>query len=116
MGRKGWLRAMLPFVACLMLVLVGWTGTANAGGNGTCIDVPQTEMAMHVAVDCDQVPADADKNFPHHHAACHGHCVATPGESRVAIALPPRPVGFTHETAPLWLSHQGDAALRPPQA
>ena len=110
------MRKLLPFLVCLMLVLTGWTGMAHATETGACLEAPQAQTAMHVAGDCDEVPADADKGYPHHHAACHGHCVATPADSRVAVALTDGWVGFTRDPAPLWLAHQGDPALRPPQA
>ena len=35
-------------------------------------------MAAHAPGDGDEVPADADKGYPHHHASCHEHHVNTP--------------------------------------
>jgi hypothetical protein len=110
------MRALLPFFACLMLVLTGWTGVAHATESIRCIETSQVDAAMHMYGDCDEVPADADKGYPHHHAACHGHHVATPAEHSVAVTLNGGWADFTGHKAPIWLAHQGDPALRPPQA
>ena len=110
------MRKLLPFLACLMLVLTGWTGIAHAAEGVACIEALQANAAMEMAGDCDEVPADADKSYPHHHAACHGHQVATPAEASVTVALTYRWTEFASHKAPLWLAHQSDPALRPPQA
>ncbi|KQN89977.1 hypothetical protein ASE95_14695 [Sphingomonas sp. Leaf231] len=99
-----------------MLVLTGWTGIAHAAEGVACIEAPQANAAIEMAGDCDEVPADADKSYPHHHAACHGHQVATPAEASVTVALTYRWTEFASHKAPLWLAHQSDPALRPPQA
>jgi hypothetical protein len=110
------MRKLLPFIVCLMLVLTGWTGIAHANESMACIEVAQVDAAMHMAGDSDEVPADADKGYPHHHATCHGHHVAAPAESNVAVALTDRRAEFASDKARLWLTHQSDPALRPPQA
>lgn len=114
MSRK--MRKLLPFLACLMLVLTGWTGVAHAAETVACVEAPQMDTAMHMAGACDEVPADADKGYPHHHAACHGHHVAAPAENSVATTLTDSWAEFASHKAPLWLAHQSDPALRPPQA
>ena len=110
------MRKLLPFLACLMLVLTGWNGVAHAAESMACVEVQQTDAAMHMAGDCDEVPADADKGYPHHHATCHGHHVAAPAESSVAVKLTERWAEFPRDKAQPWLTHLGDTALRPPQA
>ncbi len=110
------MRKLLPFLACLMLVLTGWAGVAHAAESVACVEAAQTDTAMHMAGDCDEVPADAEKGCPHHHAACHGHHVAAPAENNVTVALVDRWAEFASHKALLWLAHQGDPALRPPQA
>lgn len=110
------MRKLLPFFLCLMLVLTGWTGVAHATENGACLDAPQAQTAMHAAGDCDEVPADADKGYRHHHAACHGHCVTAPAESPITVSMTGAWVEFESEPTSLGLAHQDDPALRPPQA
>lgn len=110
------MRKLLPFLACLMVVLTGWTGVAHATENVACLEMVQAATAMHMTGDCDEVSADADKGYPHHHPACHGYHVATPIASGIAITSVDRWAEFASHKTPVWLTHQGDAALRPPQA
>lgn len=110
------MRKLLPFLACLMLVLTGWAGMAQATESVGCIETSQVNTIMHMARDCDEVPADADKGYPHHHTVCHGHHVAAPAEHNVDVALIDNWAEFASHKAPLWLAHQSDPALRPPQA
>ncbi|MGU3314044.1 hypothetical protein ACLBWH_00720 [Sphingomonas sp. M6A6_1c] len=110
------MRRLLPFLACLMLVLTGWSGMVHAAETVTCMEMPHAMAGMHVADSCDQPANDARKGFPAHHAACHGHHVATPaiGDVRfervlisptfTRVALPDVPQRWTNRT------------LRPPQA
>lgn len=110
-------RWLLTFVAGMMLLMsIGMGGIAHAAETSGCLDAPQAQTALHAAGDCDEVPADDHKGYPHHHAACHGHCAATPAESRVAVTLIDQPIAFEIEKTPLRIAHQGDPALRPPQA
>ena len=110
------MQKLLPFLVCLTVVLTAWTGMAHAAESVRCLEDVQVDAAMPMAGDCDEVPADADNGYPHHHAACHGHHVAAPTQSSVAIAPVERFADFTSPTAPLWLAYQSDPALRPPQA
>jgi len=79
------MRALLPFIACLMLVLAGWASVAHAaeaaGGSIAGIAITQ-----HLPGDGDEVPADRDNALPHHHGLCHGHDLGTP-----AAAVAPLP-------------------------
>lgn len=77
-----------------------------------------TSMSLiaHFDGDGDQVPADADKAFPHHHANCHGHDIGVPtirDAVRIDLSLMPKQ-GIGHDLA--IASHPSDPALRPPQA
>jgi len=45
-----------------------------AGGQ----EVTETTHWLHAEGDADQVPPDADKDYPHHHNVCHGHELAAP--------------------------------------
>lgn len=41
-------------------------------------DVSTATQWLHTDSDHDQVPADSDKDYPHHHTVCHGHDLAAP--------------------------------------
>ncbi len=45
-------------------------------------EVTEATQWMHSAGDHDEVPADADKNYPHHHNQCQGHDLAAPLKTR----------------------------------
>jgi len=65
--------------AILMLCLfVGMVGGSIAHAAETGGEPSSATAWLHVAGDADEVPADADKNTPHHHDLCHGHDLATP--------------------------------------
>src|SRR3546814_4100455 len=70
-GKGGFVRAFLPLLTCLMLVLTSFSGMAHAadlaGGS-----IAGVEFTIHTDGDIDQVPSDSDKNVPHHHNYCHG--------------------------------------------
>lgn len=104
------MRSVLTLLASLMLVMTAWGGAAQAAGS-VC-----AEMTAHVAGDCDEVPADADKNYPHCHTNCHGHHVAAPMPTRALGRF----AGMTRAYAPAAPStltaHQVARMLRPPQA
>jgi hypothetical protein len=109
------MRKLLPLLACLMLVLTTWAGMAHAA-EASGVEMSRTEMAAHAPGDGDEVPADADKGYPHHHASCHEHHVNTPivlttisqtaAASRMPSAVCSRALS----------GHDTEAALRPPQA
>lgn len=105
-----------------MLVLsLGMSATAHA------MERPDVTAASHAAMadivsnghtpgDADQVPADGDKGYPHHHGGCHGDHVAAPVKIGSAIALHDlrmAPVSAGRSMRPL---STADPALRPPQA
>jgi hypothetical protein len=109
------MRKLVPFLACMMLVLTTWAGMAHAAEAGG-VEMSRTEMAAHAPGDGDEVPADADKGYPHHHASCHEHHVNTPIIETAAI-----PILAASTLPPADLSralsgHDPEAALRPPQA
>ncbi|WP_294216261.1 hypothetical protein [uncultured Sphingomonas sp.] len=109
------MRKLVPFLACLMLVLTTWAGMAHAAEAGG-VETSRLEMAAHAPGDGDEVPADSDKGYPHHHASCHEHHVNTPTVRAASIPVAvtstmPSPV---HSRA---LSGRDiEADLRPPQA
>ena len=103
--------------ACLAVFLsLGVGAVTQAMEPIVCIDANSAAEIGHVDGDGDQVPADSDKGYPHHHGSCHGHHVATPMEkaesfeqdSVGSIMRPGQAIALA--TAAI------DPALRPPQA
>jgi len=109
------MRKLVPFLACLMLVLTTWAGMAHAAETGG-VEMSMIELAAHAPGDGDEVPADADKGYPHHHASCHEHHVNTPivrtTIDATVAASTVRPAVLSRALS----EHDGEAALRPPQA
>ncbi len=109
------MRKLLPFLACLMLVLTMWAGMTHAA-EASGVETGRTEMAAHAPGDGDEVPADADRGYPHHHASCHEHNVDTPivrttiGPTVAASSIP-----LASRSRAL-TGHDPETALRPPQA
>lgn len=109
-------RKLLPFLACLMLVLTAWTGVAKAMEPTGCAEMAQTHMTTPIAADCDMVPPDADHGYPHHHGGCHSHFVADVSATPTSLD---RARATSSLAAELFLPLTGStaaAALRPPQA
>lgn len=110
------MRALLPFLACLMLVLTSLTSIAHAteapdGG------VSATEMAAwHSPGDADEVQGDPDKDTPHHHSICHGHDVAASARLPVAPTAHRVPALLHPAAAAGLAARMIDTPLRPPIA
>ncbi len=109
------MRKLVPFLACLMLVLTTWAGMAHAAEVGG-VETSRAEMLAHTPGDGDEVPADADKGYPHHHANCHEHHANTPtvraavSAIDVAATMPPR------SRIHVLRGRTTEADLRPPEA
>ncbi|MDQ8757617.1 hypothetical protein RCO27_15410 [Sphingosinicella sp. LHD-64] len=63
---------------------------AELAGNG---EVTAATEWLHADGDHDEVPADTDKGYPHHHNSCHGHDLAAPLKAS-------RPAGFGRADVP----------------
>ncbi len=104
----------LVLTLCLFAGLAGGSisHAAEIAGGG---EVAAADAWQHAEGDHDEVPADADKNYPHHHSLCHGHDMAAPmkacGPGGFARAALPRPAADAAPTgaAPAF-------PLRPPIA
>lgn len=105
---------MLALFACLMLVMTTWSGIAQAT-DPACSETAD-QVAVHVADDCDEVPADADKNYPHCHTGCHGHHVTAPIPARAVDTAFPATRTYAPAAELTLAAHQADQMLRPPQA
>lgn len=110
------MRRILPFISSLMLILVLWTGSvAHAAEAMGCAEISSSATG-HFDGDSDEVPSDGDKATPHHHSACHGHCVGAPLDTQKASQ--PRIASSSLIAAPTEF-HSGNSpgtALRPPIA
>ena len=78
-------RALTLLLAAILTLTMGVGTVAHAMEPVISFDnVAAAEMG-HTPGDADQVPADSDKGYPHHHAECHGHQI---GEPERACASP----------------------------
>lgn len=108
---------LLSLLLGLALFVSMGLGVAAHAAEQMCIPgVEASAGAGHVEGDSDQVPADAEKGYPHHHGGCHGHHVAMPFDTEpqsvsVASAARLRPGMFA--AAP---DKAAETALRPPIA
>ncbi len=110
------MRRLLPFFACLMLVLTAWVGVAHAAEVGGCIETSQYEAASHVDGDGDQVAADTDKGYPHHHGSCHAHHMSAPDADTLSGTSGPASAELASFNDATLIGRDADTALRPPQA
>lgn len=111
----------MPRLSALILSLIlaltlGLGSVAHAAEGVSGAEVPQSLAWAHSEKDGDQVPADSDKGYPHHHMSCHGDHVGVP-----ITPEPVLPVSALRACPAEW--EQGpitpastDPALRPPQA
>jgi hypothetical protein len=108
---------LFSLFACIaLLVSLGTGSLTHALEPIGCIDASQSLSDDHSAGDADQVPADAEKAYPHHHGGCHGHHLAAPLDSAgMAIVSPARSAPFGWQTA-LAADAPTHSALRPPIA
>lgn len=68
------MRAILKLAAVLYLVASLMAGSvAHAVETGGAGETTAAAAWLHAEGDHDQVPADADRDYPHHHTVCHGH-------------------------------------------
>ncbi|KQM85157.1 hypothetical protein ASE67_15965 [Sphingomonas sp. Leaf23] len=109
------MRALMPFLACLMLVLAGWSAMAHAaeptGGRAAGI-----ELSLHQPGDGDEVPGDGDNALPHHHNGCHAHDLGTPAMA-VAVQAHAPDLSTGHRWDATRLAGLHDSVLpRPPRA
>ena len=106
-------RLLAILLSLFLSVNLAYGAVAHAMEPAVSIDNGVALSMGHTPGDADQVPADSDKGYPHHHAGCHGHQVgepareyASPTTCVVKIAILPAandkvaPVRFTPENRP----------------
>ena len=111
------MRRFSALFACLMLVLsLGLGSVAHATEGVRCAGTTATSSFEHSEGDVDQVPADAEKDYPHHHGGCHGHHAGVPiAADPVSLVGSAGMIVFAGGNAPK-APVSSDPALRPPQA
>lgn len=108
------MRSVFTLLACLMMVMTVWGSSAQAAALPCSETVDQ--VAVHMAGDCDEVPADADKNYPHCHTGCHGHHVATPVTAHASARTMDAVRAYATVGSTTLTAHRPKRTLRPPQA
>jgi hypothetical protein len=104
------------FLYLMLALSLGLGSTAHATEGVTCLDARTAASLGHSNGDGDQVPADAGKAYPHHHAGCHGHHVLAPTTPDPVVAvtvLSTRLLPWNNSRIALASS---GPALRPPKA
>lgn len=116
------MRSLLNTLAGLMLVFsLQTTAMAHAMERPDVSLSAQAPIATQIAEghtpgDADQVPADGDKGYPHHHGGCHGDHFAQPVKFASAtwtLGVRQTPISEVRTILP---RSTADPALRPPQA
>jgi hypothetical protein len=110
------MRRLLASILCFLLASTLSVGAiAHASEPVTCVETSAASSLDHADGDGDQVPADSEKGYPHHHGGCHGHHIGVP------IASDPVQHGVDRRIMRLsWEQAHGvglitDPALRPPR-
>ncbi len=80
------LLALAVFCASLSLAM---GAVAHAAEPIACIDATTAQSMGHSPGDSDEVPADSDKGYPHHHGGCQVHQQAVDRVAELQIALAP---------------------------
>ncbi len=110
------MRRLSALYLCLMLALSLGFGSVAHAAEGPGAELSTATSIGHADGDGDQVPADSEKGYPHHHGGCHGHDLGVPvTPNRVASIAGPRATPTAWYNVPMALPHS-DPALRPPQA
>ena len=109
-------RLLAMFMGLLLASSLGLGSIAHANEPVTCVESSAASSFDHADGDGDQVPADAEKGYPHHHGGCHGHHVGVPITSDPTHHSADRrvqPVSWDHDRT---AGATADPALRPPRA
>lgn len=114
--RAGPMPRLAALFLCLMLVLSLGFGSVAHAAEGPGVEVSTATSIGHADGDGDQVPADSQKGYPHHHGGCHGHDAGVPmALDPVASVTGLRVALSAWDKGPMPRA-PSDPALRPPQA
>jgi hypothetical protein len=111
------MKRWITLFACLAVFLsFGMGSIAHAMEPIVCLDANTAAETGHAEGDGDQVPADSDKGYPHHHGSCHGHHVAAPMAKTDPVTQDLAASVIRPKLATAMATAADDPALRPPQA
>jgi hypothetical protein len=114
--RAGPMQRLSALFLCLMLALSLGFGSVAHAAEGPGVEVSTATSIGHADGDGDQVPADSQKGYPHHHGGCHGHDIGVPmTPNAVTTVAGLRATLSAWDKGPVPLA-PSDPALRPPQA
>lgn len=109
-------RLLALFLSALLMLSLGLGSVAHATESARCIDSTSASSLEHSDGDADQVPADADSAYPHHHGGCHGHHIGVPFEADPVDSMAGLSMAPVAQNDDLTTAAPLDTALRPPQA
>ena len=109
-------RLLSLLIGLALLVSMGLDLAAHANEQLCIPGVEATAEAGHIDGDADQVPADSEKGYSHHHGGCHDHHVALPFEAEEQLLLVSRAALLSPATDISAVAGLLDTALRPPIA
>lgn len=109
-------RVLLLLMAFFVSLSITTAAVAHAMEPVTCIDSTTAQNMGHSSGDGDQVPADSEKGYPHHHGGCHAHQLADRVvEPQMAVMMniqSMQPIAFVQSVS----ASPADPAIRPPIA
>lgn len=110
-------RSVLTLLTALALLMTLALGpAAHASIPVPCGKATASATDVHFEGDADEVPADEDAGFPHHHGPSHDHQVGTALEGVEAAALVMGPSPRWARASAAYVASDSDPALRPPRA
>ena len=104
------------FLSLTIALAFGLGSTAHAMEPAVGSEVPQSLASLHSDKDSDQVPADAEKGFPHHHVSCHGDHIGVPVASQLSLQSSAAQIVIVPFDGTQDARVRAEPALRPPQA
>jgi hypothetical protein len=111
------MKRWITLFACLAVFLsFGMGSIAHAMEPIVCLDANTAVETGHTNGDGDEVPADGDKGYPHHHGNCHGHHVAASTAKADPVGQGSTRSIIRPKLATALTTAADDPALRPPQA
>ena len=110
MLRRAWVLLLCLLASSLMATATVHAQEGYGAAPASC------EGAVHVEGDADQVPADGDQPFPHHHATCHGHGLSAPTASPAFLLVTNRGERPSASGTSRLAKRMTDPALEPPRA
>lgn len=104
-------------LVCIMLALsLGLGSVAHAAETAAGVEISASTSIGHANGDGDQVPADSEKGYPHHHAGCHGHDIGVPMMLSPVLSVAELRMELSSRGTAWVPLAPSDPALRPPQA